>query len=602
MTLDCKGKGTPTAWSGQSSTGYYCFISNVAVDINSPEPEPLCQSQADQAGLRLEEVKAVVGSMKKYQCVIGPQPTFACPTGFMPSGDTCAKPVSQAPTVSYTCSAGTLTASNTCKVTSTVAANKAYTCDSGKTLKVDRCEYTVVDRVSVLQRPKCDSGYALEGGQCVATSGVPAISAPSCNSGYTLESGQCKLYVTDRATPGTSYGCPEGGTLSSSTCTRSDTKAPTSEYYCADVSYTLSGSQCSKTTVLKTTPTSAYGCAANAVLEAGNVCRAIGTGTISYTCGSGTLSGSNCLGANQGTAYIHLGGKLIAETVVGGTTQYVHTDALGSPVARTGAAKEVISRTRYEPYGYVAAGTKPSASTSQIGFTGHVQDAETELVYMQQRYYDPIAGRFLSIDPVTTEADTGKEFGRYTYVDNNPYAKVDPDGALSEAFWASPNRIVVTIPYRITQNRNATLGFTRAAFERQVARDFSGSVQVGDRTIQMEVRAEERTTGRANEIQVVESTAGVTQSGREETRGGLMGNPVNTIVIDSATSVDVASHEMGHAGGAGDQYRGGLSRNHQTLAADVPGPANRMRNNGPARANRQTRNELAERHVKKETD
>ncbi len=47
---------------------------------------------------------------------------------------------------------------------------------------------------------------------------------------------------------------------------------------------------------------------------------------------------------------------------------------------------------------------------------------------MQQRYYDPIAGRFLSTDPVVTDAETGKEFGRYTYVDNNPYAKIDPDG------------------------------------------------------------------------------------------------------------------------------------------------------------------------------
>jgi uncharacterized protein RhaS with RHS repeats len=49
---------------------------------------------------------------------------------------------------------------------------------------------------------------------------------------------------------------------------------------------------------------------------------------------------------------------------------------------------------------------------------------------MQQRYYDPIAARFLSVDPVVTDAETGKEFGRYTYVDNNPYAKVDPDGRL----------------------------------------------------------------------------------------------------------------------------------------------------------------------------
>jgi RHS repeat-associated protein len=42
-----------------------------------------------------------------------------------------------------------------------------------------------------------------------------------------------------------------------------------------------------------------------------------------------------------------------------------------------------------------------------------VQDAETDLVYMQQRYYDPIAGRFLSVDPVVTDAETGKLFGRY---------------------------------------------------------------------------------------------------------------------------------------------------------------------------------------------
>ena len=47
---------------------------------------------------------------------------------------------------------------------------------------------------------------------------------------------------------------------------------------------------------------------------------------------------------------------------------------------------------------------------------------------MQQRYYDPIAGRFLSVDPVVTDANSGKMFGRYTYVENNPYRYTDPDG------------------------------------------------------------------------------------------------------------------------------------------------------------------------------
>lgn len=107
----------------------------------------------------------------------------------------------------------------------------------------------------------------------------------------------------------------------------------------------------------------------------------------------------------------------------GGNVTYVHTDGLGSPVARTNASKQVISRTRYEPYGYVAAGAQPT-----IGFTGHVNDVDTGLTYMQQRYYDPVAGRFLSIDPVTTDANTGGSFNRYAYANNSPYKYIDPNG------------------------------------------------------------------------------------------------------------------------------------------------------------------------------
>ena len=47
---------------------------------------------------------------------------------------------------------------------------------------------------------------------------------------------------------------------------------------------------------------------------------------------------------------------------------------------------------------------------------------------MQQRYYDPIAGRFMSLDPVVTDANTGKSFGRYHYANNNPYRYIDRDG------------------------------------------------------------------------------------------------------------------------------------------------------------------------------
>lgn len=118
--------------------------------------------------------------------------------------------------------------------------------------------------------------------------------------------------------------------------------------------------------------------------------------------------------------------KTVAAPVNGVT--YIHTDGLGSPVAKSDANGNLIagSRTRYEPYGMTVAGT----ATPTIGFTGHVNDADTGLTYMQQRYYDPVAGRFLSTDPVLTDENSAAHFNRYTYALNNPYKYVDPDGRL----------------------------------------------------------------------------------------------------------------------------------------------------------------------------
>jgi RHS repeat-associated protein len=130
-----------------------------------------------------------------------------------------------------------------------------------------------------------------------------------------------------------------------------------------------------------------------------------------------------------GTRYVYLGDKLIAEHNNQTGVSYSHTDALGSPVARTNGAGQIIgSRTRYEPYGATAAGDVPQG----IGFTGHVNDPDTGLVYMQQRYYDSIAGRFLSVDPVVTDSSSGAHFGRYHYARNSPFTFVDPDGRAAQ--------------------------------------------------------------------------------------------------------------------------------------------------------------------------
>ncbi|MHC9086277.1 RHS repeat domain-containing protein [Luteimonas sp. RIT-PG2_3] len=130
--------------------------------------------------------------------------------------------------------------------------------------------------------------------------------------------------------------------------------------------------------------------------------------------------------------HILLNGSLVATRevpIAGGAAvvKYQHTDALGSPVAITDASGMVIERSEYEPYGRVG----NRAARDGVGYTGHVEDAATSLTYMQQRYYDPQIGLFLSVDPVTAYSNPVGQFHRYRYANNNPYKFMDPDGRFS---------------------------------------------------------------------------------------------------------------------------------------------------------------------------
>ena len=129
------------------------------------------------------------------------------------------------------------------------------------------------------------------------------------------------------------------------------------------------------------------------------------------------------------TDYVSLNGSLVAKRTapIGTTTWttfYEHTDALHSPVTETDVNANTTSIVRYTPYGETTSGVNVQGP----GFTGHVTDAATGLSYMQQRYYDPVIGRFLSVDPMATDPNSGSSFNRYSYVNDNPYSFFDPDG------------------------------------------------------------------------------------------------------------------------------------------------------------------------------
>ena len=131
--------------------------------------------------------------------------------------------------------------------------------------------------------------------------------------------------------------------------------------------------------------------------------------------------------------HVYLGARLVAQRERtlpdGGNLQvsYQHTDALGSAAAATDASRMVTQRSEYEPYGDLL----NRGNDDRPGYTGHVMDAETGLTYMQQRYYDPGIGMFLSVDPVTAYSNPVGQFHRYRYANNNPYLFRDPDGRQS---------------------------------------------------------------------------------------------------------------------------------------------------------------------------
>ncbi|HZZ91124.1 MAG TPA: RHS repeat-associated core domain-containing protein [Usitatibacter sp.] len=130
-------------------------------------------------------------------------------------------------------------------------------------------------------------------------------------------------------------------------------------------------------------------------------------------------------------------GLLVGLEASASTTTYFHNDLTGSPLAATDSSGHVLWRESYRPYGERLVNSA-SAKGNDVWFTSRRQDIETGLVYMGARYYDPVAGRFASIDPKGFDEATAQSFNRYAYANDNPGRYSDPDGRWAQLIvWAA---------------------------------------------------------------------------------------------------------------------------------------------------------------------
>ncbi|MFF4099165.1 RHS repeat-associated core domain-containing protein [Streptomyces sp. NPDC001903] len=95
----------------------------------------------------------------------------------------------------------------------------------------------------------------------------------------------------------------------------------------------------------------------------------------------------------------------------------------------TADAAQTVSRRKSTVFGAVR-GASSGGWTGNKGFVGGTKDADSKLTHLGAREYDPLLGRFISVDPLL-EFEKGQSLSGYSYAENNPTTTSDPTGRAS---------------------------------------------------------------------------------------------------------------------------------------------------------------------------
>ena len=132
--------------------------------------------------------------------------------------------------------------------------------------------------------------------------------------------------------------------------------------------------------------------------------------------------------------YIYANGVKVATigssigSSTGSSTVFNHQDHLGGSNVSTDSSGKVVEVNDYYPYGSSRIEEKTGSYANNKLYTGKELDKSTGLYYYGARYYDPLIGRFTSVDPWSGDLTNPQTLNKYSYVTNNPMRYVDPTG------------------------------------------------------------------------------------------------------------------------------------------------------------------------------
>ena len=125
----------------------------------------------------------------------------------------------------------------------------------------------------------------------------------------------------------------------------------------------------------------------------------------------------------------------------GENTYFYRRDCQGNIIAILDSVGAVVVKYKYDAWGnheaevasedYVAL-----AEINPFRYRGYYYDSETDLYFLQTRYYDPEVGRFISRDSIEyADPETICGLNLYAYCGNNPVMNVDPTGCSWMDTW-----------------------------------------------------------------------------------------------------------------------------------------------------------------------
>ena len=149
--------------------------------------------------------------------------------------------------------------------------------------------------------------------------------------------------------------------------------------------------------------------------------------------------------------------------VYDGTTYYYVTNLQGDIVAILDSAGAAVVKYSYDAWGKPLTTSGAMATTlgvhNPLRYRGYVYDEETQLYYLQSRYYDPELARFVNGD---SYASTGQGFigyNMFAYCGNNPIRATDPSGAFflydlwnatEDLIWKIGAKVLKAFDYNLT--------------------------------------------------------------------------------------------------------------------------------------------------------